>query len=96
MGRLSKEQIQKIKEVYLAVGTYSGTAKICGNSVATVKKYVEQEDKKEEVKTNPRIYFNQEIPKVEDIFIPDYGGRAQWLVLSKEELCEIEELRKES
>ena len=41
MAKLSEAQIQLIRETYAKVGTYSGTAKICGNSVATVKKYVE-------------------------------------------------------
>lgn len=70
MAKLSEAQIQLIRETYARVGTYSGTAKICGNSVATVKKYVELGSKEvsppapapKEVKP-----FTKKIPSIEEI-----------------------------
>lgn len=70
MAKLSEAQIQLIRETYARVGTYSGTAKICGNSVATVKKYVELGSKEvsspapspKEIKP-----FTKKIPSVEEI-----------------------------
>lgn len=70
MAKLSEAQIQLIRETYARVGTYSGTAKICGNSVATVKKYVELGSKEvsspapapKEIKL-----FTKKIPSVEEI-----------------------------
>lgn len=70
MAKLSEAQIQLIRETYAKVGTYSGTAKICGNSVATVKKYVELGSKEvsspapapKEIKL-----FTKKIPSVEEI-----------------------------
>lgn len=71
MAKLSEAQIQLIRETYARVGTYSGTAKICGNSVATVKKYVELELK--EVSPSPASapkeikLFTKKIPSIEEI-----------------------------
>ena len=71
MAKLSEAQIQLIRETYARVGTYSGTAKICGNSVATVKKYVELGSK--EVSSSPAPApkevkpFTKKIPSVEEI-----------------------------
>ena len=71
MAKLSEAQIQLIRETYARVGTYSGTAKICGNSVATVKKYVELGSK--EVSSSPAPapkeikLFTKKIPSVEEI-----------------------------
>lgn len=70
MAKLSEAQIQLIRETYAKVGTYSGTAKICGNSVATVKKYVELGSKEvsspapapKEIKL-----FTKKIPSIEEI-----------------------------
>lgn len=70
MAKLSEAQIQLIRETYARVGTYSGTAKICGNSVATVKKYVELGSKEvsspapapKEIKL-----FTKKIPSIEEI-----------------------------
>ena len=53
MAKLSEAQIQLIRETYARVGTYSGTAKICGNSVATVKKYVELGSKEVSLSLSP-------------------------------------------
>ena len=71
MAKLSEAQIQLIRETYARVGTYSGTAKICGNSVATVKKYVELGSK--EVSPSPASapkeikLFTKKIPSIEEI-----------------------------
>lgn len=71
MAKLSEAQIQLIRETYARVETYSGTAKICGNSVATVKKYVELGTK--EVSSSPAPApkeikpFAKKIPSVEEI-----------------------------
>ena len=71
MAKLSEAQIQLIRETYARVGTYSGTAKICGNSVATVKKYVELGLK--EVSPSPAPTpkevkpFSKKIPSIEEI-----------------------------
>lgn len=97
MARLSEEQIQKIREVYAKVGTYTGTAKICGNSVSTVKKYVElNKNCKVEVKNKKeRIPFNEKIPSAKEVYVPPFEERGKWLVLSEDELKEIKELRME-
>lgn len=97
MARLSEEQIQKIWEVYAKVGTYVGTAKICGNSVSTVKKYVELGNKntKNKEPKKERILFSGEIPPISQIKIPEKEFRGDWLCLSDKELIEIAELRKE-
>lgn len=71
MAKLSEAQIRLIRETYARVGTYSGTAKICGNSVATVKKYVELGPK--EVSPSPAPapkeikLFTKKIPSIEEI-----------------------------
>lgn len=71
MAKLSEAQIQLIRETYAKVGTYSGTAKICGNSVATVKKYVELEAKGVSSSPAPALKevkpFTKKIPSVEEI-----------------------------
>ena len=71
MAKLSEAQIQLIRETYARVGTYSGTAKICGNSVATVKKYVELELKGVSSSPVPAPKegkpFTKKIPPVEEI-----------------------------
>ena len=71
MAKLSEAQIQLIRETYTRVGTYSGTAKICGNSVATVKKYVELEVKGVSSSPAPAPKevkpFTKKIPSVEEI-----------------------------
>lgn len=73
MARLSEAQIQLIRETYAKVGTYSGTAKICGNSVATVKKYVELELKGVSPSSSPAPapkeikLFTKKIPSIEEI-----------------------------
>ncbi len=71
MAKLSEAQIQLIRETYIKVGTYSGTAKICGNSVATVKKYVELELKRVSSSPAPAPKeikpFTKKIPSVEEI-----------------------------
>lgn len=40
MAKLTKEKISEIIDAYNEIGTYSGAAKACGVSPATVKKYV--------------------------------------------------------
>ena len=73
MAKLSEAQIQLIRETYARVGTYSGTAKICGNSVATVKKYVELGSKEVSHSTSPAPApkeakpFTKKIPSMEEI-----------------------------
>ena len=71
MAKLSEAQIQLIRETYARVGTYSGTAKICGNSVATVKKYVELAVKGVSSSPAPAPKevkpFTKKIPTVEEI-----------------------------
>ena len=71
MAKLSEAQIQLIRETYARVGTYSGTAKICGNSVATVKKYVELGLKGVSSSPAPAPKevkpFTKKIPTVEEI-----------------------------
>lgn len=70
MAKLSEAQIQLIRETYARVGTYSGTAKICGNSVATVKKYVELGSKEVSSPTpTPKEIklFTKKIPSIEEI-----------------------------
>lgn len=73
MAKLSEAQIQLIRETYARVGTYSGTAKICGNSVATVKKYVELGSKEVSLSPSPAPtpreikLFTKKIPSIEEI-----------------------------
>ena len=71
MAKLSEAQIQLIRETYARVGTYSGTAKICGNSVATVKKYVELGPKEVSLSPAPTPkeikLFTKKIPSIEEI-----------------------------
>ena len=75
MAKLSEAQIQLIRETYARVGTYSGTAKICGNSVATVKKYVELGSKEVSLSLSPSPaptpreikLFTKKIPSIEEI-----------------------------
>ena len=101
MARLSEEQIQKILEVYAKVGTYAGTAKICGNSISTVKKYVElnfyKEPKSDKSKNQNKniIFFNEEIPEIDKIKVPEYKERGNWLRLTEKEKEEIDILRGE-
>ncbi len=95
MARLSEEKIQKIQDVYKKIGTYSGTAKICGNSISTVKKYVEQMKPAESVEKKEKILFNEPIPDASCVYIPPPEMRGEWICLTPDELYEIKELRKE-
>ena len=69
MAKLSEAQIQLIRETYARVGT--NAAKICGNSVATVKKYVELGLKGVSSSPAPAPKevkpFTKKIPSVEEI-----------------------------
>lgn len=95
MARLSEEQIQKIREVYAKVGTYTGTAKICGNSVSTVKRYVEQYKHVEVIEKKEKVLFNETIPEANCVYIPPPEMRGEWICLTPDELYEMKELRKE-
>lgn len=98
MARLSEEQIQKIREVYSKVGTYTGTAKICGNSISTVKKYIElnfNKNKESKIKNKNIILFNETIPEANCVYIPPPEMRGEWICLTPDELYEMKELRKE-
>lgn len=39
--KITPEEIEEMKRLYLQIGTYSGVAKAVGRAASTVKKYVE-------------------------------------------------------
>ena len=99
MAKLSEAQIQLIRETYARVGTYSGTAKICGNSVATVKKYIELGSKEVSLSPAPTPkeikLFTKKIPSIEeigevkindDLMRLTYFEKEEYVIFQQEEL----------
>ena len=91
-NRVTNDDILKINKIYAEVGTYAETARRTGFSPSTVKKYV-----------NPNFSAAQAATKTVEIsisnnFLPYPTDGFAWremILLSKEEIDEIAELRKE-
>lgn len=95
--KVTDELIEKINELYVEIGTYSGVSKALGGSPApsTVKKYIiPNYVKKEDIKI---IKFNEEkIP--EEIDFTPFKGKDDWgflCVLTEQEENDVKELWKE-
>lgn len=98
MAVLTEDKIKEILSEYQKIKTYSGTAKQCGVSPSTVKKYVELNKPKEEIKKkseNEIIHFSEDIPAASTIIIPSYEERSNWIKLSKQEISDLNDLRRE-
>lgn len=98
MAILTEDKIKEILSEYQKIKTYSGTARQCGVSPSTVKKYVELNKPKEEIKKKSKdeiIYFNENIPEASTIIIPSYEKRSDWIKLSKQEINDLNDLRRE-
>lgn len=91
MARLSEEKIAEIRRVYKENGVYSKTAKICGCSPATVKKYCTIETTPVE-KKEP-IRFSSIVPKVSEMDLSIFTNSSSMLFeLSPQEKVETERL----
>lgn len=91
--RVTDEDIKRMNELYLKIGTYAGVAREVGFSGSTVKKYIIIDYVAEEEIEKNKITFDKEIPDVSTIKFPT--NWKYYLSLSEQEKEDMELLRKE-
>ena len=89
-NRVTNEDIVKINEIYQEVKTYAETARRTGFSASTVKKYINPNFQK--IERTEKIEFNFET--LSEYPTTGFAWR-ELMLLSKEEIDEVAELRKE-
>ena len=90
-NRVEQEDIVKINELYLDIGTYAGVARKVGFSASTVKKYVQEGYVSPNTIETQR--FDADAIIVEDLKFPSVWD--EFLSLSTSEKAEILDLQKE-
>ena len=89
--RVQPEDIIKMNELYLTIGTYAGVARAVGFSAGTVKRYIIADfTPQAEMKPIEKIEF--EIPSMNELVYPENWD--DFLQLSTEEKEAIKELQK--
>lgn len=89
--RVQPEDIIKMNELYLTIGTYAGVARAVGFSAGTVKRYIITDfTPQAEMKPIEKIEF--EIPSMSELVYPENWD--DFLQLSTEEKEAIKELQK--
>lgn len=91
--RVTDEDIKRMNELYLKIGTYAGVAREVGFSGSTVKKYIVTNYIAEEEIEKNKITFDKEIPDASTIKFPT--NWKYYLSLSEQEKEDMELLRKE-
>lgn len=86
--KVTSDDILKMNELYYVDPVYSHVAKITGFSASTVKKYIIPDFKPLET----REKISKELPSIEEISIP--ANLLDWLVLTEDEVKELEDFRK--
>lgn len=81
--RVQADDIIKMNELYLTIGTYAGVARAVGFSAGTVKRYI-QENYVPQDKIKPIEKIEFEIPAIKDFVYPKSWN--EFLQLSVEEL----------
>lgn len=67
--RVQQEDIIKMNELYIQIGTYAGVARAVGFSAGTVKRYI-QENYVPQEKMQPIEKIEFEIPSIADLVYP--------------------------
>lgn len=67
--RVQQEDIIKMNELYIQIGTYAGVARAVGFSAGTVKRYIQENYvPQDKIKTIEKLEF--EIPSISDLVYP--------------------------
>ena len=91
--RVTDEDIKKMNELYLEIGTYAGVAREVGFSGSTVKKYIVENYVAEEEVNKSKITFGKKIPDASTIRFPN--DWKYYLSFTEQEKKDMEDLRKE-
>ena len=84
MATVTREDIVKMNELYLTIGTYAGVARECGFSPSTVKRYIQPGY----ISTEKREYIrvSDELPEFDHVSLRG----ADW-----KKLCELTDAEKD-